>query len=181
VEEEMLDKGLLDGFSIFSEVPQDKLSGIAEKCDLLEFKSDEVIFQQGETAKNLYGVLDGEVELSLVFQDRVLKTDIDYEESITARFEVMEKPIVVDTLGPGEVFGWSALVSPRQLTATARCSKHTRVFTLSADDLKAMNDQDPSVGYLIMEKLAEVIAQRLQARTDKLIETWGEAFEVDKV
>lgn len=177
----MLDKGLLDGFSIFSEIPQDKLSAIAERCELLEFKSDEVIFEQGEVAKNLYGVLEGEVELSFVFQDRVLKADIEYEESVQARFEVLEKPIVVDTLGPGDVFGWSALVSPRQLTAMARCSKPTRVFSLPADDLKATYDQDPALGYMIMEKLAEIIAQRLQTRTDKLIETWAEAFEVDKV
>ncbi len=177
----MLEKGLLAGFSIFSEVPQDKLAAIAEKCELPEFNSDEVIFQQGETAKNLYGILDGEVELILVFEDRVLKADIDYERYLQARFEILEKPIVVDTLGPGEVFGWSALVNPRQLTATAKCSKPTRVFSLPADDLKAMNDQDPALGYAIMEQLAMVIAQRLQKRTDTLIEAWGEAFDVDKV
>jgi len=175
------DKGLLDGFSIFSAVQRDKLSAIAERCKLLEFKSNEVIFHQGDTARNLYGILDGEVELSLLFQDRVLKADVDYEESIQARFEVLEKPIVIETLGPGDVFGWSALVNPRQLTATAKCSKHTRVFSLPADELKAMNDQDPATGYVIIEKLAEVIAQRLQARTDKLIETWGEAFDIGKV
>jgi hypothetical protein len=52
---------------------------------------------------------------------------------------------------------------------------------VEADDLKAMNDQDPTLGYAIMEKLAVVIAQRLQKRTDTLIEAWGEAFDVDKV
>ncbi len=177
----MIDKGLLEGFSIFSAVQQDRLSAIAEKCELLEFKSNEMIFHQGDMAKNLFGILDGEVELSLLFQDRILKADIAYEESIQARFEVLEKPIVIETLGPGDVFGWSALVNPKQLTATARCSKPTRVFSLPADELKAMNDQDPATGYIIMEKLAEVISQRLQTRTDKLIETWGEAFDVDKV
>jgi hypothetical protein len=29
---------------------------------------------------------------------------------------------------------------------------------VEADDLKAMNDQDPTLGYAIMEKLAVVIA-----------------------
>ena len=177
----MLEKGLLAGFSIFSEVPQDKLSKIAEKCELLEFHAGEVIFQQGETARNLYGILDGEVELILVFEDRVLKADIEYERSLQARFEILERPIVVDTLDPGDVFGWSALVNPRQLTATAKCSRPSRVLSLPADDLKAMNDQDPTLGYAIIGKLAVVIAQRLQSRTDKLIEAWGEAFDVEKV
>jgi hemoglobin-like flavoprotein len=52
---------------------------------------------------------------------------------------------------------------------------------VEADDLKTMNDQYPALGYAIMEKLAVVIAQRLQKRTDTLIEAWGEAFDVDKV
>jgi hypothetical protein len=44
-----------------------------------------------------------------------------------------------------------------------------------------MFEQNPALGYVFMEKLAEIISQRLQKRTDKLIEAWGEAFEIDRV
>lgn len=177
----MLDKGLLSRFSVFSDIPEDKLSAIAQMGELMEFKPQEVIFHQEEIAKDLYGVLDGEVELSLIFKGEVFKTDIQYEESVNTRVEVLERPIVIDTVGPGEIFGWSSLVNPKRLTATAKCSKLTQVFSLSAADLKSTLDKDPALGYVIMERLAEIISSRLQSRTDKLIEAWGEAFEVDKI
>ena len=177
----MLDKGLLTGFSVFSDIPGDKLSAIAQMGERIEFKPQEVIFQQEDTAKNLYGVLDGEVELSLIFKGEVFKTDIQYEDSVHTRVEVLERPIIIDTVGPGEIFGWSSLVNPKRLTATAKCSKLTQVFSLPAADLKSTLDKDPGLGYVIMERLAEIISSRLQSRTDKLIEAWGEAFEVDKI
>ena len=35
--------------------------------------------------------------------------------------------------------------------------------------------------YLIMTKLSHIISNRLKIRTDKLIETWVEAFDVNKI
>ncbi len=177
----MLEKGLLTEFKVFSDIPQDKLEEIVQLCDILEFKSQEVIFNQDEAAKNLYGVLDGKVELSIMFKEKILKTDIQYEESILSRSEDVERQIVVDIVGPTEVFGWSSMVRPDLLTSTASCSIPTRIFSIRAANLKAMFEQNPALGYVFMEKLAEIISQRLQKRTDKLIEAWGEAFEIDRV
>ena len=81
----MLDKGRLTEFSIFSDVPQDKLSAIAQTGDLVEFKPQEVIFHQDEAAGNLYGVLDGEVELILIFKGEVFKSTHFPEPNILAR------------------------------------------------------------------------------------------------
>jgi CRP-like cAMP-binding protein len=173
----MLDKGLLKSFLIFSAVPRDKLEAMEQLGDLLEFDAQEIIGRENEPAINLYGVVDGEVELSFMFKDKILKREIRWEESISTRVETLEKPIVIDTVGPGEIFGWSSLVSPERLTATIRCSKPTRVFSLLASELKAMFDQDATLGYLFMERLAEIISLRLKHRTDKLIDTWGETFE----
>ncbi len=176
-----MDKKQLTEFSIFSGMPQDKLTSIAEVSEIYEFKADEVIFSQDDTADNLYGVLHGEVELSLVFKEKILKTDIKYEEAIITRYEILEKPIVVDTIDPGEVFGWSSLIGTGKLTSTAKSSQLTRAFSIPATALKAILDQDSALGYIFMERLAEVIGQRLRSRTEKLIEAWGEAFEIDKV
>jgi len=177
----MLDKDVLTEFPIFSDVPETSLERIAQIGNIVEFKPQDVVFRQNDLAKSLYGVLDGGVELSLIFKDKVLKTNIQYEESILARTEDLEKPIIVDTVGPGEIFGWSALIAPGRLTATARCSEATRVISIPAVDLKAMLGRDHSLGYLIMQKLAEIISKRLQNRTEKLIEAWGEAFGLSKI
>ena len=177
----MLDLNLLSKFKFFSDIPEDKLTAIAEVGKLLEYKVDDIIFREGDTADNLCGVADGEVELSLVFKEQVLKTDIKYEEAIQSRFEIIEKPIQVAIVNSGQIFGWSALVSDRRRTLTARCSGPSQILSLSGDNLRDLFEKDYELGYIVMTRLSDIIAKRLRDRTDKLIEAWGEAFEVDEI
>jgi hypothetical protein len=44
-----------------------------------------------------------------------------------------------------------------------------------------MFDQDHHLGFVLMKKLSDIIAKRLKVRTDKLIETWVEAFDGDTI
>ncbi len=59
----------------------------------METKVNDVIFRQGDEARDFYGLIEGEVELSLVFKEEFLRLDIRYEESIVAKREIIEKPI----------------------------------------------------------------------------------------
>ena len=88
---------------------------------------------------------------------------------------------MVDTVQPGQVFGWASLVGPGRRTVTAQCTEASRIIAIPADDLKKMFENDHSLGYVIMNKLCHIISTRLQNRTDKLIETWVEAFDADKI
>jgi toluene monooxygenase system ferredoxin subunit len=174
-------KNLLAGFKFFSDVAPEALEMIARKGEVLELEPEEVIFHFKEPAENFYGLIKGEVDLSIVFTDKVLQTDIEYEESIQASLVDEEKWIVVDTVYPGQVFGWASLVGPGRRTVTAQCTEASRVIAIAAVDLKTMLEEDHSLGYLIMTKLSNIISNRLKNRTDKLIETWVEAFDVDKI
>lgn len=177
----MVEKELFSDFSIFAGVSQDHLAEIAQISELLEFDSGETIFTGGEEASKVYGVINGEVELSLVVKDKILKTDIQFEEYSRTQIETIERDIVVDSVGSGEIFGWSALTSSGRFTSTAKCAGPTKVFCLPADTLRSFFAENPQVGYPFMEQLAEIISNRLVNRTDKLIEGWSEAFNVDRV
>ena len=176
-----MEKNILEGFKFFSEVPPQTLEAIGRKGEVLEFSADDVIFQYDDAAEHLYGLVEGEVDLSLVFTDKVLKTEIEYEEAIQASMVDEEKSIVIDTVLPGQVFGWASLVGPNRRTVTARCTEPVRVIALAAEDLTAMFAEDPYLGYVVMKKLSDIIARRLKNRTDKLIETWVEAFDGDAI
>jgi hypothetical protein len=63
----------------------------------------------------------------------------------------------------------------------AVCSEDSRVIAVPADALQAMFDKDHTLGYTIMKRLSAIIASRLRNRTDKLIETWGEAFDIGSI
>ena len=177
----MPDTDLIQNFKFFSDISPKALDRIASKCELRKFKADETVFRFEDPAEHLYGLIDGEVELSLVFTDRVLKTEVEYEEAVHARIVDQEKQIVVDVVHPGQVFGWAAIIGSGQRTVTARCTEISRIFAISADDLKAMFDADHSLGYFLMKRLAGIISNRLKKRTDKLIEAWVEAFDVDQI
>ena len=174
-------ENILAGFKFFSEVAPQAIEMIAGKSEVLEFAPDDVIFKFDEPAEHLYGLLEGEVDLSLVFTDKVLKTEIEYEESIQASMVDEEKSIVIDTVAPNQIFGWASLVGPARRTVTARCTETCRVVAIAAADLKDMFDQDHHLGFVIMQKLSAIIAKRLQVRTEKLIETWVEAFDGDTI
>ena len=177
----MTKKNLLAGFKFFSEVAPDVLDMIVKKGEILELEPEDVVFHYQEPAEHFYGLLKGEVDLSIVFTDRVLKTDIEYEESIQASLVDEEKWIVVDTVHPGQVFGWASLVGPGYRTVTAQCTEASRVIAIPAAELKTMMEKDHSLGYVIMKKMSNIISIRLKSRTDKLIETWVEAFDTDKI
>ncbi len=174
----MLDVQLLKTVHFFSDFPTERLAAIAEKGKIIEMNPSDVIFHMDEPAHSLYGVLDGEVRLTLMFREKTLKKHIQYEEAIRTREEVREREIEVETVGAGEVFGWSSFTSRGRWTSSARCSQAGRLFSLPTDAMKAHFEKDPQMGYQIMSRLHEIISMRLQHRTAKLIDAWGSAFEV---
>jgi CRP-like cAMP-binding protein len=175
----MVESSLLSGFALVAGLPAEALDEMARKAAVKSFSPGEVLFEEGAQATELYGLLEGEVHLSLVFRDRVLKADVRHEEYVRKRVEIVEKEMVFETIEPGDVFAWSALIPPHRMTSTARCSAATRVVALPADALEDIFGRHPQAGAFFMKRLAEVIARRLRSRTDKLIESWYEAFGED--
>jgi len=177
----MTAKNPLAGFKFFNEVKPETLESIARMGEKMEYKAGEAIFRFDEPAIHLYGVITGEVDLSVVFKDKVLKTEIEYEEAIQTNLVEKEKSIVVDSVLPGQVFGWASLIGAGRRTVTAHCAVASRVIALPAAGLRMMFEEDNALGYVIMKKMSDIISKRLQKRTEKLIETWVEAFDVDEI
>ncbi len=177
----MVEKELLGGFSFFFDMPQEQLAEIAQIGKVSEFDLNQTVFQYGDKAFDLYGVMDGEVELSITLRDKIVKKDIQYEDSIQTRIETIEKDIIIVSIEPGEIFGWSAFINPKTYKATAKCSQPASIILLPADKLKTLFDKNPQLGYVFMERLSETISQRLRSTTDKLVESWSEAFDGNRI
>jgi CRP-like cAMP-binding protein len=177
----MMESNPLSGFAIMAGMPVETLDEMGQRAAVKSFGAGDVLFEEGALANELFALLEGEVTLSLVFQDRVLKADVRHEEYVHKRVEVIEKEMIFETIEPGEVFAWSSLIAPHQLTATARCLTPARVVVLPADALEDIFARHPQAGGLFMKRLAEVIAQRLRHRTDKLIESWYQAFGEERL
>jgi CRP-like cAMP-binding protein len=171
----------LSQFSFFSDISNEKLADFEVFSMVQIYEKGDVIFQSNEPAKNLYGLVKGDVSLSLIFKEEIVTKDIKYEEYINTNVEIFEKPVTIEKIKNGDIFGWSALVQPERMTATARCEKECEIVVIPASDLKKILSNDPELGYLLSARVSSIIAQRLSSRTEKLVDSWCSLFEAGKI
>jgi CRP-like cAMP-binding protein len=180
-EETMANKPILSEFRFFSEVAPKTLEAIAAACRIMNFPAQTVVYRPGEPADMLYCLVQGDVELSLEVHDKSLKADVQHEESVHRQMVEQIKEIIVDSVRPRQIFGWTALMAEGKRALIARCTQPTKVYALPAAELKGMIAKDHTLGYLIFKRLADIIDKRLKTRTDLLLEAWLEAFGASKV
>lgn len=108
----------------------------------VRFPAGECIFRIGETdSDKAYVLLSGEV-------------------SITRLIKTTEKELAV--LKEGDVVGEVALFSRGPRTATARTKTEVEAFIFSRQDLARLKEEQLPVAYEFIERLLEVIAERLR-------------------
>ena len=116
----------------------DALARIAKPA---RFGANHVILEQGRGSTQLYLITSGRVALEI---------------SGTGQ------PFRVDTLVPGDEFGWSwALGNPG--VYQVRTLEPVDALVLSASELNDLCEQDAVFGYALMRRLLGVVAERLQA------------------
>ncbi|MFQ5874435.1 MAG: cyclic nucleotide-binding domain-containing protein, partial [Dehalococcoidia bacterium] len=146
---------LLKKFYIFEGLTEGELGRIAPLCREKVYEAGEVIFQEGEVAKDLCLVVDGKVALEMKLQPWP---------------HAPIRHTTVDLITRGETFGWSALVEPHILTLSARCLTKTKVIAIDGSELRRLLDTDCHMGYEVMGRLSHVVASRLRDTTAKLME-----------
>ncbi len=130
---------------LFGECSADELTRLAALVGDRALADGELIFQQGDPARELMLVAAGEIHLEMPV------TILGQSRSL--RF---------DTKKRGEIVGWSALVPPYRYTLSARAGGAATLATLPARDLAVLFDADPLLGFHIMRRLAALVAQRLE-------------------
>jgi CRP-like cAMP-binding protein len=144
----MVSTEILKSFSLFSGLSQTELAGIAKLCRQRAYESGSVIFTIGGTATDVYLLETGKVDIQIEFKIH------DYEVMTT-----------VYTVGKGEIFGWSALVPPHRLTASARCEGKADVIMINGKELLEFLEKDKRIGYVVMKNLSALISSRLASTT----------------
>ena len=81
--------------------------------------------------------------------------------------------IVVETLDPGEIVGWSWLFPPYVWHFDARAVDDVRAVAFDGACLRGKCDQDPVLGYALMQRVAHVMYERLQDARMRLLDLYG--------
>jgi CRP-like cAMP-binding protein len=84
-------------------------------------------------------------------------------------------PLLLDTVGEGEVVGWSWIFPPYRWTADVQSLERAHIVTIDGRCLRDKADTDPAFGYRLMKQLAQVMAHRLETTRLRLLDLYGTA------
>ena len=114
------------------------------------FATGEVVFREEDTANRFYVILSGTVALEAQ--------------------QVGGDPIRIQTLGAGEVLGWSWMFPPYRWHFDARALEPVNAIFFYATRLREHCEADPELGYALVMCIAQVMVERLQATRRQLSE-----------
>ena len=80
-----------------------------------------------------------------------------------------ESPVIIGTVGIGGLLGWSWLLPPYQWAFGAVCVTEVRAFEFRAAAVRDRCAADPDLRHELTQRMFQVIAERLQSTSDRLI------------
>ena len=146
---------LLRDHKFFAGLDPDYLSLIAGCAANEVFPADAFLFREGEPAQTFYLIREGKVALEIAAPGR--------------------GALVVQTLGEGDVAGFSWLIAPHRWEFDGRAVEPVRAVRMDGTCLRAKFDDDPRLGYELMRRFARLTVNRLQATRLQLLDVYGRA------
>jgi CRP-like cAMP-binding protein len=123
---------------------------VLARCAMpVEFKTGEVLFREGDPANRFFLIQEGRVVIEAGHSGRGV--------------------IPIETLGAGDVLGWSWLFPPYYWHFDARAVEPTKAVFLYGTRLREYCDEDHDLGYEMLKRFAEVVIQRLQSTRTQLL------------
>lgn len=126
----------------FGDLTQAQIECLASIATLHEFEAGDILFKEGDREDYLYVLLEGQVVL---------------EVEVPTRGQV---PIYTAEIL--DIIGWSSMTPiVRQRTASACATQSGLLLGINSKLLEQMCEEDHELGYIVMRRLANVVANRL--------------------
>jgi CRP/FNR family transcriptional regulator, cyclic AMP receptor protein len=130
-------------------MPPEQLDALAEAARDVRFPAHHRLFEDGGNSGRFWLIRSGTVALDLHMPG--------------------QGPMVIETLGMGELLGWSWLFPPYRWAFGAVAVRPVGAFEFDASAVRARCASDPALGYELTQRVARVLAHRLQATRVRLI------------
>jgi CRP-like cAMP-binding protein len=146
---------LLRGHKFFAGLDPANLSLLAGCASNKVFPADSFLFREGDPAQAFYLIREGKLALEIAAPGR--------------------GALVVQTLGEGDVAGFSWLIEPHRWEFDGRVVERVRAVHMDGMCLRGKCEQDPRLGYDLMRRFAALTTSRLQATRLQLLDVYGHA------
>jgi CRP/FNR family transcriptional regulator, cyclic AMP receptor protein len=131
----------------------DDLQLIAGCGSNVRFQGGAYIFHEGDPSDRFYLIRHGRVALEIASPER--------------------GRMAIQTLGEGDLLGWSWLVPPYRMSCDARAVELTRATAFDGACIRKKCEADPRLGYELLKRFAQIIGQRLQTTRLQLLDVYG--------
>ena len=118
----------------------------------VRFNAGEYLFHEDEEANQFYMIRQGKVAVEIHAAER--------------------GSITVQTIGEGEVLGWSWLIPPYRWRFDARALELTRAIALDGKCLRTKSEKDHNLGYELLKRFSNIIVERLEATRLQLLDVY---------
>ena len=144
---------LLEQHPFFQGLAAEDVAFIAGCGQNVVFQEDEYIFREGGPADHFYVLRHGRVALETFVPER--------------------GPLIIETIAEGDVLGWSWLFPPYRWSSDARAVEVTRAVALDGVCLRQKCENDPRLGYALMQRFTRIMMDRLRATRLLLLDIYG--------
>jgi CRP/FNR family transcriptional regulator len=129
---------------VFAALPTREIDGLAAVAIEAHLRARDYVFMEGDPARWFYVVKSGHVKI--------------------VRHSQTGKDVVLELLGPGEVFGGVAVIEKRPYPASAQATESAVVLKIPADPISAVAERHPA----FIKEMALLIGRRLRSAHDSV-------------
>lgn len=143
---------ILEKHAFFAGLDPAVLTFIAECGKNVVFDAGEFIAHEGADAEQFYIIREGKVAVQIHAPDR--------------------GGITLQTIGPGEILGWSWLFPPYEWCFDIKAIEATRAVALDGRCLRRKCESDHELGYEMMKRFSEFMVHRLKATRMQVLDIY---------
>ena len=115
----------------------------------VQFKKGQIIFREGEMANRFYLIESGRI---------VLESNDEHSNGV-----------VIDTIGAGDLLGWSWMFPPYTWRFTARAIEPSSAIFFYGTLLREYCERDHLLGYELFKRMAPIMIKRMQSAREKIV------------
>jgi CRP-like cAMP-binding protein len=119
----------------------------------VKFDAGEFLFKEGAEANAFFLIRSGKIAVEAFAAER--------------------GSLIIDTLGAGDILGWSWLIPPYHWHFDAKAVELTRAIALDARCLRTKCEEDHDLGYELLKRFSQIIEDRLQATRVQLLDLYS--------
>jgi CRP/FNR family cyclic AMP-dependent transcriptional regulator len=148
---------VLKGIPLFALLDDDEAAVLAGQVDLKTFAPRERIYKSGDLGFTAYVMISGKVRVTTIDED--------------------QQEVVVDEPGPGDFFGFAAMLDQTPHRTTAIAIEETNCLEVSRDDITILIERKPHSGMDLLTTLGrqfhaaqELVRTRANRNPNEVIE-----------